>query len=180
MKPVIILSVFLFTFSLCDAQYETGETMYNIQFNQGVVTSTKEGSILAYGATAQALIPVNSFNYFIAGLKIISSPFNGGPFWFFKNGFNVKGDALNYLMALTGMRFHFNDQEAGYFYAEPRAGVAFASGFAWAGIGLSPSVGFQTNLWNLGLYLDYSHSKKKLNTKRNSFTTIGFGLGITF
>lgn len=180
MKFPFLLLVFNMAFGFCSAQDNGSKTMYNIQLNHGIVTSTKDGNILAYGGTAQALIPVNEKNYFIAGAKVISSPFKGGPFWFFKNGFNVRGDALNYLMVLTGMRLNFDDSETAYFYAEPRAGVAFASGFAWAGIGVSPAVGFQSHLLNISLYLDYSSSSKKLNTKTKSFITIGFGIGVTF
>lgn len=180
MRKVALILVFTFAFSLCRAQFYERKTLYNFQLNQGTVTSVKDGNVLAYGATALTLIPVQDADYFVAGLKVVSSPFEGGPFWFFKNGFNVKGDALNYLMALTGMRLGFQETEGGYFYAEPKAGVVFASGFAWSGLGISPALGFQTRTIDFSLFMDYSHSNKKLNTKRKSFATIGIGVGVNF
>lgn len=179
-KIFLFLLLLLAVFSEGNAQREVGKSYFNIQLNGGFVTNSPASNRMAYGIAAGALIPVNNKDFFTAGIKAISNPFDNEPFSFLKNGFNRKGDALNYVILLTGIRFNLNSFDKGYFYAEPRAGVAFAHGFARAGIGISPSVGYKLRSLDLNIFADGGFMDKKLNTKKKNFLTIGAGIGFTF
>jgi hypothetical protein len=180
MKPINLLLIFLCTFSYAKSQDHGRTIKYNLQLHAGMSTFVKGADNFAYGASAKILKPINKRIYFSTGVKAISNPYENGPLSLFKNGFNVKGDALNYFMALAGLRFAINKNDVGYVYAEPRAGIAFANGFAWTGFGISPSFGCQIKSFDVSVFLDGGFSGKNLNSKKQTFITTGVGLGITF
>lgn len=179
-KTAFALFFFLTFFNEIYAQKDSVKTYVNLQLNGGLVANGNSGSNFAYGGTAQVLIPGNQKIFFVSGIKIITNPFDGEPFSFLKNGFNYKGDALNYAMMLTGVRVKLSDLDRGYFYAEPKAGVAFAHGFAWSGLCVSPAFGFKSGSLDLALAFDAGVGEKKLNTKKKVFNTVTVGIGFTF
>lgn len=180
MRPVFPLIILLFTFYGAKAQYEERMVFYDVQFNMGLTTNVNRAEKIGYGVTVQAFLPINENNYFIAGIKCLSNPFDGEKYSVFRNGFNKKGDALNYGMLLTGLRIALKSFEYGNIFFEPKAGMGFAHGFHWTGFSISPSLGYEVDGLEFLCFFDSGFGDTKLNTKKKSFLTPGIGIGYIF
>mgnify|MGYP001381317066 CR=1 FL=1 len=181
MKQFIILLFLSAAVLTGTAQGPTGKPRLNIQLNAGGLLYTDIDEDFAYGGTVQFLIPISDKNLLTIGIKAMSNPFYGGKdFLATTNGFNKEGDALNYGLGLLGYRINIGDQQNGYLYVEPKAGVALSNSFNWVGFGMSPSFGFQMKTLDLMMFIDGGFGTKKLNTKRKSFVVPGIGVGFTF
>lgn len=176
-KLIVIVLALVVMYGPAKAQYQEELSTVVVQVNAGSVLNSNMGNRFAYGMTAQVLIPINADNYFTAGIKGMTNPFDGDSFFFLKNGFNRSGDALNYLMTFTGLRVSLGRPASGYFFTEPKAGVAFAHGFAWSGICLTPSIGYKIENLEFQAFIDAGFDETKLNIRKKQFFTAGVGIG---
>jgi hypothetical protein len=179
MKRVIFIIILLAALTVKSVEAQETNYIY-ISLDAGLVVNSGQDKKFGMGGTIGWLTQDNLFsfnpnNYLSLSLRAFNNPYGDGKLLSSIN--NDANDGFTYIMPLLGYRFT-QEGIADGFFAEPRMGIVFGSGYT--GFAFSPIAGYALQQFSFSLYCDMSFGNKENAILKKNFFTPGVSITYNF